>query len=130
MVVTTDRKRLVSIMAGALLVLLAALGYHSYSEISNGDAASVASVPRIQISDFKLMHDRAAGFGTLQMATRDPGQQGGEDTLYIIDVRSQALYSEGHIRGALSIPEAELEARITSVVAPSRSDALIVLYCA
>lgn len=130
MVVTTDRKRLVSIMAGALLVLLAAWGYHVYSEISNGDDASVASVPRIQISDFKLMYDRAAGFGTLQMATRDPGQQGSEDNLYIIDARSQALYSQSHIRGALSITEAQLEAHITSVVVPSRSDDLIVLYCA
>ena len=130
MIAGIGRKRLVCLMAGALLTLVAAWCYHLYGDLADGDNVRLASVPRLQINDFKPLYDRAVRFEFLPLATSGLGRRGSEDALYIIDVRSQALYSEGHIRGALSIPESELGARITSVVPPSRSNALIVLYCA
>ncbi len=130
MVAYIGRKRLASLTAGALLVLLAAWCYRLYDALSNDDTARLASVPRLQISDFKPFYDRARAFAALQGTTPALGRQGSDDALFVIDVRSSELYLKGHIRGAVSIPQSDLEARITSVVPPSRRSALIVLYCA
>ncbi len=84
----------------------------------------------MQVTDFKLIYDKWLADADAQVAVHDPTQETSQRGLYIIDVRSPAKYSEGHIRGAISMPEAELEVRIRSVVPPSHSGALILLYCA
>lgn len=119
---------LINVLAGASVLLLSFWGYRLYNESSNQESATLASVTRLQVADFKLIYDRwvALSDAQAQLADHDPTQRG----LYIIDVRSPAQYSEGHIRGAVSMPAAELEVRIRSVVPPSRSAALLVLYCA
>ena len=43
----------------------------------------------------------------------------------IVDVRSKAAYDEGHIAGAVSIPDAETESRLSEFP----KDKLIVAYC-
>ena len=45
---------------------------------------------------------------------------------YIVDVRVKDSYDEGHIKGAVSIPEAEMSNRIGELP----KDKLIVAYCA
>jgi hypothetical protein len=44
---------------------------------------------------------------------------------YVVDVRNQASYDAGHIRGARLIPEAELGNHLSELP----SDKLIVTYC-
>jgi rhodanese-related sulfurtransferase len=43
----------------------------------------------------------------------------------IIDVRAAETYSSGHIAGAISFPEADVDARIAELP----KDKLIVAYC-
>jgi rhodanese-related sulfurtransferase len=43
----------------------------------------------------------------------------------IVDVRSSVAYAEGHIAGAVSIPDAETESRLSELP----KDRLIVAYC-
>lgn len=122
--------RSASVIAGILLILIAAWCYQQYSVLSGTESASLASVPRLKVSDLKLVYDRAVSSPAVRVAGLGSGPEKCEEPLCIIDVRSQAQYDKGHIRGAISIAEAALAPRIASVVPPSRTDALIVLYCA
>jgi hypothetical protein len=63
--------------------------------------------PRMPMEQFKALYD-------------DPAKRP-----FIVDVRPKAAYDEGHIVGAISIPEAEVDARI----AEFPKDRLIVAYC-
>lgn len=63
--------------------------------------------PRMTMDEFKALYD-------------DPAKRP-----FIVDVRPQAAYVEGHIAGAVSIPEAEVDVRI----AEFPKDRLIVAYC-
>lgn len=122
--------RTARVTAGVLLILFAAWCYQQYIAFSTAQSADLASVPRLQIRDFKLIYARALLARNTVPANLGPDLPKPEDPLCIIDVRPRALYTQGHIRGAISIPENELEASTTSVVPRSCGDALIVLYCA
>jgi hypothetical protein len=63
--------------------------------------------PRITLPDFKALYDNPA--------TRP----------FIIDVRWYGSYEEGHIKGAISFPEDEVDARVGELP----RDKLIVAYC-
>jgi hypothetical protein len=63
--------------------------------------------PRISLQDFKALYDDSA---------RRP---------LILDVRSSETYAEGHIEGAISFPEADVDARVGELP----RDRLIVAYC-
>jgi hypothetical protein len=66
-----------------------------------------APAPRMSVEDFKKLYDDAA------------------NRPVILDVRSKQAYDEGHIEGAISFPEAEVDARIAELP----KDKLIVAYC-
>ena len=66
-----------------------------------------ASVPRITLADFKALYDNPA---------KRP---------LIIDVRAKDNYDQGHIDGAISFPEADLDARVKELP----KDKLVVAYC-
>jgi phage shock protein E len=51
----------------------------------------------------------------------------GDRALVVLDVRTAAEYSEGHVPGARNIPHTELAARIAELSAARSSD--IVVYC-
>jgi hypothetical protein len=63
--------------------------------------------PRMSMEDFKRLYDNPA--------TRP----------IIIDVRAKQAYDEGHIAGAISFPEADVDARVAELP----KDKLIVAYC-
>lgn len=46
---------------------------------------------------------------------------------FLLDVRTPAEFSEGHIDGATNIPVQELEARLASI--PAKKDQDVVVYC-
>ena len=52
-------------------------------------------------------------------------QQKGDETLYVLDVRSPEEYASGHVPGAINIPYDQIAARIAEV--PKDKD--VVLYC-
>ena len=64
--------------------------------------------PRISMEEFKALYD-------------DPAKRP-----MIIDVRPVGGYDAGHIRGAISFPETEVDARIAELP----KDKLVVAYCA
>jgi 3-mercaptopyruvate sulfurtransferase SseA len=75
---------------------------------SNDQQASTGSEPpRIELKEFKALYD-------------DPARRP-----VIIDVRAPQAYQEGHIKGAISFPEAEVDARVNELP----KDRLIVAYC-
>lgn len=51
----------------------------------------------------------------------------GDQTLVVLDVRTEAEYSEGHVPGARNIPHTELAARIAELEGARTRD--IVVYC-
>ncbi len=128
--VSPRRCRLLALLAGALVLVSALYGYRLYSQAQSRESAGLSSIPRLQISAFKVIYDRSLAPGHKAVAASASGDTISSPHLYIIDVRSRTAYEEGHIRGAVSIQGSELEGIIKSVVPPSLSDALIVLYCA
>jgi hypothetical protein len=63
--------------------------------------------PRMPLTEFKALYD-------------DPDQRP-----LIIDVRTAETYSNGHIAGAISFPESDVDARIAELP----KDKLIIAYC-
>ena len=51
----------------------------------------------------------------------------GDQTLVVLDVRTEAEYSEGHVPGARNTPHTELAARIAELEGARTRD--IVVYC-
>lgn len=70
-------------------------------------APTTEPAPRMTLEDFKALYD-------------DPARRP-----LIVDVRSAEAYQQGHIQGAVNIPEAELTTRI----AEFPRDKMIVAYC-
>ena len=62
---------------------------------------------RMPIEQFKALYD-------------DPAKRP-----IIVDVRSKQSFDEGHIRGSISVPEAEVDSRLADL----SKDKLIVAYC-
>jgi 3-mercaptopyruvate sulfurtransferase SseA len=81
--------------------------------LPTADAASltpeptVELAPRMSLDEFKALYD-------------DPAKRP-----LIVDVRAAEAFQQGHIKGAVNIPEAEVPARI----AEFPKDKLIVAYC-
>ena len=73
--------------------------------VQGGQAAS--EPPRISMAEFKALYD-------------DPAKRP-----MIIDVRTKQAYDEGHIKGAVSFPEADADARFAELP----KDTLVVAYC-
>ncbi|MDQ6694363.1 MAG: rhodanese-like domain-containing protein [Chloroflexota bacterium] len=63
--------------------------------------------PRMTLADFKLLYDNPA---------KRP---------LIIDVRGKEFYDAGHIKGAISFPEADVDARVSELP----KNKLIIAYC-
>lgn len=68
---------------------------------------SEQTAPRMPIDEFKALYD-------------DPAKRP-----VILDVRAKQTYDEGHIVGAISFPEADVDARIAELP----KDKLIIAYC-
>ena len=123
-------KQRLSIVAGALLLLAALFGYYLYEGQLTERSTQLGSVPRIEIARFwplfsgQMAIKYGARVNNGQPETADSGP------IYLIDVRPAASYDEEHIRGAMSMPEPDLTAHISSVVRAAPSNAIIVLYCA
>ena len=93
-------------------ILLAALAACALSPATAGQPASPvprteAEIPRVPFEQFRK--DLAAG------------------RIVAIDVRAVEAYRHGHIPGALSVPESDLEARLPELRAAKKP---IVTYCA
>jgi hypothetical protein len=69
--------------------------------------ADPAQVPRMPLDEFKKLYD-------------DPAKRP-----LIVDVRAADAYDQGHIAGAVNIPESDVDARI----AEFPKDKLIIAYC-
>ena len=128
--ITSQRNRCVSVLIGTLFLLVALLASHTYGELLRSPSENRNLVSRLRIAEFKRVYDRHNPLVGAQASERGQPQRTGNGDLYLIDVRSATSFAAGHIRGAISVPEPELETRVNSVVSPARSDALIVLYCA
>jgi len=70
-------------------------------------AAAGSDPPRMPLDQFKTLYDNPS--------TRP----------MIIDVRAAASYDEGHIAGAISFPEADVDTRINEIP----KDKLVIAYC-
>ncbi len=76
---------------------------------SSGTQAPAAGsdAPRITMDEFKKLYD-------------DPAKRP-----LIIDVRAKTAYDQGHIKGSVSFPEADVDARIAELP----KDKLVIAYC-
>lgn len=121
-------KRAATIVAGTLILVAAISGYQLYFGLLTENPTELDSVQRLEIVDFKLMYDR---WMAIKADLRGHDQAHGVDkgSFYLIDVRSSVAYADGHIPGAISIPEPELADRVRLTIPPALSDAVIVLYC-
>jgi hypothetical protein len=98
-------------------VLLSQLGTFQFkSKYPDGELGSVTpeptatpggEPPRITLADFKVLYD-------------DPAKRP-----LILDVRSPSTYEEGHIKGAISFPESDVDSRVAELP----KDKLIIAYC-
>jgi len=70
-------------------------------------AAAGSDPPRMPLDQFKALYD-------------DPAKRP-----MIIDVRAAASFDEGHIAGAISFPEADVDIRVNELP----KDKLVVAYC-
>ena len=70
-------------------------------------AASGSDPPRMSLESFKQLYD-------------DPAKRP-----MIIDVRAADNYAQGHIAGAISLPEADVDTRFKEIP----KDSLVIAYC-
>ena len=100
-------------LVGAMVIgigLIIILLLNNNSTVSPGPVSgpvASATPPRLPIDEFKKLYDN--------QATRP----------MIIDVRAVEAFNEGHIVGAVSMPEANID----SLVAQIPKDSLVVAYC-
>jgi hypothetical protein len=123
-------KRWASVVAGTLFLSLALSGYDLYAALLTQSSTVLACVPRMEFAAFEAAYSKQIVIRSDGPAKTRDAQGVDNSSLYVIDVRSAASYAEGHIRGAISVPEPEVATRIGSVVQAAHSDAFIVLYCA
>ena len=84
------------------------------------DDAALDYVPRIAMNDFAVAYKQAYLKSAKSAGTWPHG-------LHILDVRMGSTYIEGHIPGAISLPEGDVEMRIRYLVPDTMSE--IVVYC-
>jgi hypothetical protein len=97
---------------GAVIFLI--LSNNSPSTVGNNNTPPAATAnadapPRMAIGDFKALYD-------------DPAKRP-----LVVDVRPVASYAEGHIAGAVSMPEADIDTYVSSNQVPK--DKMVVAYC-
>ena len=110
------------IMGGIIGAMIIGLGAVIFLILSNNNTTSVTNnngtpapttaantPPRMPIGDFKALYDAPA---------KRP---------LIVDVRPVASYAEGHILGAVSMPETDIDKLVADNQVPK--DKIIVAYC-
>ncbi len=91
------------VVFGGIVVLLGII----VRQLASSGEASPGAPPRISLAAFKVLYDNPA---------KRP---------LILDVRAADQYAVGHISGAQSFPESELNLRVTALP----RDRVIVTYC-
>lgn len=99
--------KLIAALAVGIVLLAACQGAAPADADVPSTPASAAQVPRIEAQELRKLLAQGAN-------------------VTLIDTRSADQYEEGHIRGAIHIPAAEIEARRDEIPALSQ----VVLYCA
>jgi hypothetical protein len=103
---------------GAMIIGLAAVvflilsnnnGTTTPTNSAGAPTAAADTPPRMTIGDFKALYD-------------DPAKRP-----LIVDVRPVASYAEGHIQGAVSMPETDIDTYVSSNQVPK--DKMVVAYC-
>lgn len=112
---------------GALIVSLMLVVYLISSQSGNNTGGSTST---LQTPDAGISTTVAEALPASEPPPRMPIEE--FQALYssanppvVIDVRSKAGYDEGHIKGAISYPEAEVDSRSAELP----KDKLIVAYC-
>ncbi|MGD8462475.1 MAG: rhodanese-like domain-containing protein [Anaerolineae bacterium] len=101
----------VAIIVGAILLMEGQPGEAGASgQVSTAGAQPSSPVPYPDVQRISLEE------------TKDKMESG---QAVLVDVRSQSSYDNAHAAGAISIPEAEMDARLSELP----SDKLVILYC-
>lgn len=90
------------------------------------DSNAVTSIPAASSADALAHFERAFGFETDCWDVHD-AMSTGQPGFVLLDVRSAALYGQGHIPGAISMPHGKITA---GKMATYPMDTLFVVYCA
>lgn len=96
-----------AMVVGLGLVVLLLLNQNNGTTVIPGGPTESATPPRVAMDEFKKLYDNPS--------TRP----------MVIDVRAVEAYNEGHIEGALSMPEIEIDALVDKI--PRNS--LVIAYC-
>jgi hypothetical protein len=116
----------------ASLVLMLGLAAGLALDLGRGTAAALSSMPTAPCSDPTGM--RSVGLNLLTVSEEPPRiSLAAFKALYddpatrplILDVRDPDTYAAGHVPGAISFPEADVDARVGELP----KDKLIVAYC-
>jgi hypothetical protein len=132
--ITINKSTLIFVLG---LVVLAALGYFVGTQVMGppGQAGPVQVTATLPAGAEALS---SLGQSQLEMPTQVPDtaprievdafkqQLDQKLDMVIVDVRTPEQFAEGHIAGAINIPEAETEQRLAELP----KDKQIVLYCA
>jgi 3-mercaptopyruvate sulfurtransferase SseA len=110
--------RLWGLMAGLLLVAAAILSGCSKNNQPANNAGNVSSNAPINTRNVQPDNVRRVTIAEL----RDMMDQG---KAIVVDVRGDEPYKQEHIKGAISVPESQLNARLGEFP----KDKLIVFYC-
>lgn len=102
---------------------IAALIVWALATLSNWgrEGAALDTMSRLAMNDFATLYTQAH-LNPLGGATERI------EKLYIVDVREERAYIDGHIPGAILVPEWEIESRIPGLI--PRTMSKVVLYCA
>lgn len=87
---------------------------------------NVTAIPAAAAADALAHFQRQFAYETDCWDTHDALQKG-EPGFVLLDVRSPALYAQGHVPGAINLPHGKI---IESKLAPWPADTLFVTYCA
>lgn len=88
--------------------------------------SNVALIPAASATEARLHFARRLGFETDCWDVHDALSRGMDDFV-LLDVRSPALYAQGHLPGAINLPHGKITGRR---MAEWPRDALFVVYCA
>jgi hypothetical protein len=105
-------------VSGVLVLMLWALATLAHWA---REEAALDTITRISMDDFVMAYRKSY---LHSMGRADDGVQ----ALYIVDVRGESAYIDGHIPGALPVPEEGVEGRIRDLIPTTESE--VVLYCA
>lgn len=113
-------------VAGAVIVagIVACVAKQPASPAPVTTAPQQAPVPAVATNTQKE-HDHAAEAAVPRMTASELQTAMGKGEVVVVDVRDVRSYSAGHIRGALHIPLASLQAQVASLP----KDKTVVAYC-